>query len=97
MEDLGQNSYAMSTMEVIHTYPSQQISLLYAPKVVDPNASTIVIFETREVHALFPYHAEFIVHVECLNKTIKCTVIDEGVVTSMMSLYCWKGLVFPTF
>ena len=24
--------------------------------------------------------------------TIKCTMIDEGVAASMMSLSCWKGL-----
>ena len=27
--------------------------------------------------------------------TAKCTVIDEGTATSMMSFSCWKGLVSP--
>ena len=37
-----------------------------------------------------------LIHVECLNNTIMCTVIDEGVVSFVMSLLCWKGLGSPT-
>ena len=36
-----------------------------------------------------------LIHVECLNMTIKNTVIDEGAATSVMSLSCWKGLGSP--
>ena len=38
-----------------------------------------------------------LIHVECLNMTIKHTVIDEGVAASVMSLSCWKGLGSPEF
>ena len=37
-----------------------------------------------------------LIHVECLNNTIMRNMIDEGVVTSVMSLACWKGLGSPT-
>ena len=43
----------------------------------------------------FPYYVSLLIHVECLNMTIKHTVIDEGAATSMMSLSCWKGLGSP--
>ena len=33
-----------------------------------------------------------LIHVECLNMIVNCTVIDEGANASMMSLSCWKGL-----
>ena len=33
-----------------------------------------------------------LIHVECLNMTVKRTVIDEGAATSVISLSCWKGL-----
>ena len=36
-----------------------------------------------------------LIHVECLNNTIKHTVIDEGAAASVMSLSCWKGLGSP--
>ena len=38
----------------------------------------------------------FLVHVECLNNTIKHIMIDEGAADSMMYLSCWKGLGSPT-
>ena len=37
-----------------------------------------------------------LIHVECLNYTIKSTVIDEGAAASVMSLAYWKGLGSPT-
>ena len=37
-----------------------------------------------------------LIHVECLNNTIMCTVIDEGTATFVMYLDCWKGLGSPT-
>ena len=33
-----------------------------------------------------------LIHVECLNMTVKRTMIDEGATASVMSLSCWKGL-----
>ena len=36
-----------------------------------------------------------LIHIECLNMTVKRTVIDEGVAASVMSLSCWKGLGSP--
>ena len=54
--------------------------------MVDSHPSIVIRFETHEVHPCFPYH------VEGMNNTIKCTVIDEGVTTFVMSLAYWKGL-----
>ena len=39
-----------------------------------------------------PYYVALLVHAECLNMTIKRTMIGEGAAASMMSLSCWKGL-----
>ena len=36
-----------------------------------------------------------LIHVECLNNTVKHTVIDEGVAASVMSFSCWKVLGSP--
>ena len=56
------------------------------------NGSTMVIFQTHDIHPLFPYHVAFDVHVQCLKNTIKHTFVDEGSATSVMYLDCWKGL-----
>ena len=65
--------------------------------VVHSHLSTVIKFETHEFQPHFPYHVALLVHVECMNNTIKQTMIDEGVVASMMSLTYWKGLGSPTF
>ena len=42
-----------------------------------------------------PYYVSFLIHVECLNMTVKRTMIDEGTAASVMYLACWKGLGSP--
>ena len=42
----------------------------------------------------FPYYVSLLIHVECLNMTIKRTVIDEGVAacnTPILTLLALKG------
>ena len=60
--------------------------------VASPNGSTMVIFQTHDIHPLFPYHVAVEFHVECLKNTIKHTFVHEGFATFMMYLDFWKGL-----
>ena len=62
-------------------------SWIYAMKVIVSSIFHVI---------WFPYHVDFLFHVECVNNMIKHTVVDEGVATSVMSLACWKGLGSPT-
>ena len=57
----------------------------------------MIKFETTGVQPCLPYYVSLLIHVECLNNIVKCTIIDEGVVASVMSLAYWKGLGSPTF
>ena len=41
------------------------------------------------------YYVSLLIHAECLNMTVKRTVIDEAIAASVMSLSCWKGLGSP--
>ena len=52
----------------------------------------MIKFETTGLHPRLPYYVSVLIYVECLNMTIKRTVIDEGATASVMSLACWKGL-----
>ena len=61
----------------------------------DDDSSSVIKFETAGLQPHFPYYVSLLIHVECLNMTIKRNVIDEGVVASVMSLSCWKGLGSP--
>ena len=66
--------------------------MLSALGVDDDNSSSVIKFETMGIQPRLPYYVSLLIHVECLNMTIKCIVIDEGAAASMMSLSCWKGL-----
>ena len=85
----------MSALEVLQSCPSQRKALLSALGVNDDNSSSVIKFETVGLQPRLPYYVSILIHVECLNKTVKCTVIDKGVTTSVMSLSCWKGLGSP--
>ena len=82
----------MSDLEVIETCPPQRKALLSSLGVANGSSPSVIKFETHGVHIGFPYYVSLLVHVECLNNTIKRIVIDEGTVASMISLSCWKGL-----
>ena len=85
----------MYVLEVLQSYPSQRKDLLSALGVNDDNSSSVIKFETVGLQPRLPYYVSLLIHVECLNKTIKCTVIDEGVAASVIYLACWKGLGSP--
>jgi hypothetical protein len=92
VEDLGQTPCAMSALEVLQMCPSQRNALLSSLGALDPCGSKVIKFDVMDVRPRLPYHVAFQIHVEYMKITIKCTVIDEGVVTCVMSLTCWKSI-----
>ena len=83
-------------VKFLQHFPLQRKALFNSLGMVDSHPSIVSRFETHEVHPQLPYHLDFLVHVECMNNMIKCIVVDEDTVASMMSLSCWKGLSSPT-
>ena len=78
----------MSTLEVLQTCPPQRKALLSSLGVADGISPSVIKFETHRVQPHFPYYVSLLVHVECLNNTIKRTMIDEGAAAFVMSLSC---------
>ena len=85
----------MSALEILQTCPPQRKALFSALGVADGISPSVIKFETHGLQPHFPYYMSLLIHVECLNMTIKRTVIDEGAATFVMSLSCWKGLGSP--
>jgi hypothetical protein len=90
VEYLGQTRCVMSALEVLHTCPSQRSALLSTLGSLDPCGSKVIKLDVMDVKPCLPYDVAFQIHVEYIKITIKRTVIDEGDVTCMMSLTCWK-------
>ena len=95
VEDLGQTPCVMSVLELLQSCPPQRKALLSSLGINYDNSSSVIKFETMGLQPCFPYYVSLLIHVECLNMTVKCTMIDEGTAASMMSLSCWKGLGSP--
>ena len=71
VKHLGQTPCAMSALEVLQTCPPQRKDLLSTLGVSDDNSSTMIKFETMGVQPRLPYYVYLLIHVECLNNTIK--------------------------
>ena len=91
-KNLEQTPCAMATLEVLQTCPPQRRAFLSTLVVKDDNSSSIIKFEAMGIQPRLPYYVSLLIHVEFLNNTVKCTVIDEGVAAFVMSLSCCKGL-----
>ena len=85
----------MFALEVLQSCPSQRKALLSSLGVNDDDSSSVIKFETAGLQPRLPYYVSLLIHVECLDMTVKRTVIDEGDVASIISLSCWKGLGSP--
>jgi hypothetical protein len=66
--------------------------LLFALGSLDPCGSKVIKFDITDVKPHLPYHVEFQINVGYSKYTIKCTVVDEGTATCVMSFLCWKSL-----
>ena len=85
----------MSALEVLQSCPSQRKALLSALGVNNDDSSSVIKFETAGHQPHLPYYVSLLVHVECLNMTVKRTMIDECAAASVMYLSCWNGLGSP--
>jgi hypothetical protein len=99
VEDLSQTPCAMSTLEVLQSYPTQRKALLTAlGSTKTCNLGTIML-DTTDSKPRLPYHVAFQIVVAYPTKTftqnIFRTVGDEGALTCVMSLACWKSIGQP--
>jgi hypothetical protein len=59
VEDLVQTPCAMSSLEVLQSFPSQRKALLSSLGVVEPTNSGAIIFYPSDHKPHFPYHVAF--------------------------------------
>ena len=89
---MAQEPCAMSTLEVLQHYLSQQKTLLSALGVVDPANSNCIMFNLDYFKTRHSHNLGFQIHTSIHGKSIHCTIIDEGASTCVMSLSCWRDI-----
>jgi hypothetical protein len=100
VEDLSQTPCAMSTLEVLQSFPAQRKALLTALGSTETCNPGTIMLDTTDLKPCLPYHVTFQIVVAHPTKTftrnILRTVVDEGTSTCIMSLACWKAIGQPT-
>jgi hypothetical protein len=96
VEDLSQAPCAMSTLEVLHHFPSQLRTLLAVISAIDSESSNNIMFNLDNFKSRLSHQLAFQIDVIVHNQHIHRTILDEGDSTCVMSLACWKGLKSPT-
>jgi hypothetical protein len=99
VEDLSQTPCAMSTLEVLQSFPAQRKSLLTALGSTETCNLGTIMLDTTDLKPRLPYHVAFQIAVAHPMKTfthnIFHTMVDEGNSTCVMSLACWKAIGQP--
>jgi hypothetical protein len=99
VEYLSQTPCAMSALEVLKRCPSQRKSLLTTLGSTETCNLGTIMLDTIDLKPRLPYHVEFQIVVAYPMKTftqnIFHMVFDEGALTCIMSLACWKAIGQP--
>lgn len=64
MQDLALTPYAISTLDVLQSCPTQRSALPTTIREVDPKKSQVIIFDTTSVKPRLPHHVNF--HIKAL-------------------------------
>jgi hypothetical protein len=96
VEDLSQTPCAMSTLEVLQSFPSQIKALLTALDSTETCNPGTIMLDTTDLKPRLPYHVAFQIVVAYptifFTWNIFHTVVDKGASTCVMSLACWKTI-----
>lgn len=88
VEDLAQAPSAMSTLEVLQSFPSQRKALLSAIRGIDLANSSLLTFDLENFTPRLPHQIALIIQVRINGLKIHRAVVDEGASTCIMSSAC---------
>jgi hypothetical protein len=97
VEDSVQAPCAMSTLQVIHNYPSQRRTLFSSIRATDPEEANLIMFNMDYFKERLSHHLAFQIQILVGGKSIHRIDLDEGASTRVMSFSCWRALGSPKF
>jgi hypothetical protein len=96
VEDMEQTPCMMSSLEVLQICPSQRKNLLSSLGATETSNPGVIIVDRTKLKPLLTHHIAFHIVVAYTTKystwNIFRTVVNEGALTCMMSLACWKAI-----
>jgi hypothetical protein len=85
----------MSALEVLQSFPTQQKALLKSIGGIEPTNTNLIIFDLEDHIPRLPPQLAFQIQVIFFDKKICRIVIDEGTLTCVMFVTCWKAIGSP--
>jgi hypothetical protein len=99
VEYLSQTPCAMSTLEVLQSFPTQRKALLTTLGSTETCNPGTIMLDTTDLKPRLRYHVAFQIVVahpmKTFTRNIFRTVVDEGASTCVMLLACWKSIGQP--
>jgi hypothetical protein len=83
-------------LEVLQSYPMQRKALLKAIGGIDPTNINLIIFDLEDHIPRLPHQLVFQIQVIVENKKKFQTIVDEGALTCVMYVTCWKSISSPS-
>ena len=78
VEYLAQAPYAMSTLEVVQTCPTQRKNLLSVLGAMDPENSNIITFKMKNFKSQLFHQLSLQLSTKFIGKIIRRTILDKG-------------------
>jgi hypothetical protein len=85
----------MSSLEVLQSCPLQRKALFKAIGGIKPTDTNLIIFDLEDHIPQLPPQITFQIQVIVSDKKICRTVVDEGALTCVMRITCWKAIGSP--
>jgi hypothetical protein len=89
----------MSTLEVLQRCPLQRTALIDALGSTETYNTGMIMLDMTDLKPRLPYHISFQIvgahPMKYFTRNILRTVVDQGALTCMMSLACWKAISQP--
>ena len=92
MDDLAQTPMAMTTLEVLKTFPIERKALLAALGAMDPSNSKLITFDMENGELRMPSTIAFQILASIRNLVVHWCIVDEGASMCAMSILVWKKL-----
>jgi hypothetical protein len=92
VEDLSQTLCAMSSLEVLQSFPSKYITLLSTIEVGDSSSQLTMNFDVTDVNPPLNHHVSFQIDIFYEKHVIRKIIVDEGDSMCVMYLSCWKSI-----
>ena len=89
---MAQAPCAMSTLEVLQSFPTQRKNLRTALGALDIDNTNLIHFNVENYQSTLPHQLMFQIASKVVGRKVHWTFLDEGASTSVLSISYWRAI-----